>query len=66
MSHALHEAFIELFDMLWGLPQPGVSPQDWQEFQRLCQPGSPDFILDIPDYYAFFTYTMFRGKVPER
>ncbi len=32
--------------------------------QRLCQPGSADFILDSDDYYAFFTYSMFRGKVP--
>ena len=36
----------------------------WAEFQRLCQPDSPDFILNLPDYYAFFTYTMFYGKVP--
>ena len=25
---------------------------------------SQDFILDIPDYYGFFTYSMFKGKVP--
>jgi hypothetical protein len=23
----------------------------------------PDFILNHPDYYAFFTHTMFHGKV---
>jgi hypothetical protein len=23
----------------------------------------PEFILDLPDYYAFFTYSMFRGNV---
>jgi hypothetical protein len=22
-------------------------------------------ILDLPDYYAFFTYSIFRGKVPK-
>ena len=32
--------------------------------QRLCEPGSADFILDLPDYYAFFTYSMFWGQVP--
>jgi hypothetical protein len=32
----------------------------------LCTPGSPDFILEIPEYYAFFTYSMFRGRVPKR
>jgi demethylmenaquinone methyltransferase/2-methoxy-6-polyprenyl-1,4-benzoquinol methylase len=53
-----------LFEMLWGEPQPRVSAEDWQEYQRLCLPGSPDFILDIPDYYGFYTYTVFRGEVP--
>jgi hypothetical protein len=24
---------------------------------------SPDFILNLPEYYAFFTYTMFAGRV---
>jgi ubiquinone/menaquinone biosynthesis C-methylase UbiE len=57
-------ALASLFEMLWGQPQPEVAAEDWQEYQRLCTPGSTDFILDIPDYYAFFTYSMFRGKVP--
>lgn len=64
LSGAERTALISLFQMLWGQPQPEVSPQDWKEYQRLCEPGSADFILDIPDYYAFFTYTMFRSKVP--
>ena len=57
-------ALISLFEMLWGQPQPQVAPEDWKEYQRLCEPGSSDFILNLPDYYAFFTYSMFRGKVP--
>ena len=57
-------ALISLFDMLWGLPQPETSPEDWRQYQQLCKPESPDLVLDIPDYYAFFTYSMFRGKVP--
>ena len=57
-------ALISLFDMLWGNPQPETSPEDWRQYQQLCKPESPDFILGIPDYYAFFTYSMFRGKVP--
>jgi ubiquinone/menaquinone biosynthesis C-methylase UbiE len=58
-------ALISLFEMLWGTPQPEVSAQDWVMYKRLCTPGSLDFILDLPDYYAFFTYSMFRGRVPE-
>jgi demethylmenaquinone methyltransferase/2-methoxy-6-polyprenyl-1,4-benzoquinol methylase len=58
-------ALISLFQMLWGSPQPATSPEDWRQYQQLCKAESPDFILDIPDYYGFFTYTMFRGKVPK-
>lgn len=59
-------ALISLFDMLWGEPQPGVSPEDRSAYLRLCAPRSPDFILDLPGYYAFFTYTMFQGKVTSK
>ena len=38
--------------------------QEWELFQRLCDPASPDFILDVPGYYAFFTETLFYGMVP--
>jgi len=57
-------ALISLFEMLWEQPQPEVAQEDWKGYQRLCEPSSPDFILDQPGYYAFFTYSLFRGKVP--
>lgn len=57
-------ALASLFEMLWGEPAPDVSSEDWIEYQRLCIPGSPHFILDAPGYYAFFTCSMFRGRVP--
>ena len=64
LSGGERAALTSLFEMLWGQPQPGVTPEDWEAFQRLCRPGSTEFILDIPDYYAFFTYTLFEGKAP--
>lgn len=57
-------ALTSLFEMLWGEPQPGASEADLADYERLCRPESPDFILNRPDYYAFFTYTLFRGFVP--
>ena len=66
ISNGLRTALISLFEMLWGAPQPEASAEDLLEYKRLCMPGSPDFIPDIPDYYAFFTYSMFRGRVPKR
>jgi demethylmenaquinone methyltransferase/2-methoxy-6-polyprenyl-1,4-benzoquinol methylase len=57
-------ALISLFEMLWGSPQPETSPEDWRQYQQLCSPESPDFILNIPNYYGFFTYSVFKGRVP--
>jgi demethylmenaquinone methyltransferase/2-methoxy-6-polyprenyl-1,4-benzoquinol methylase len=58
-------ALTSLFQMLWSAPQPEASAEDIAEYKRLCLPGAPEFILDLPDYYAFFTYTVFSGKVPK-
>lgn len=52
-----------LFEMLWGTAEHEAAEADRLEFRRLCQPESPDFILDLPEYYGFFTYTMFSGVV---
>jgi len=51
------------FEMRWGNPQSELTPEDWAKYQRLFRPESPDFILNLSDYYAFFTYSMFRGQV---
>lgn len=64
LSNDIRTAMISLFEMLWGVRQPEVSKEDWDEYRRLCRPESPDFILNLPNYYAFFTYSMFRGAVP--
>lgn len=52
-----------LFGMLWGEPQPAVARADWDDYLRLCLAGSPDDILSLPEYYAFFTYSLFQGTV---
>ncbi len=64
LSEGLRDALLALFEMLWaGAESEATAAEDWAEFQRLCQPESPDFILGRPDYYAFFTYSLFRGRV---
>jgi SAM-dependent methyltransferase len=63
LSADVREALLSLFEMRWGEPRSELSPEDWEEYQRLCRPESPDFILNLPEYYAFFTYSMFHGKV---
>ena len=63
LSEDLRNALLTLFEMLWAGAESVATAADWVEFQRVCQPESPDFILDRPDYYAFFTYSLFRGRV---
>ncbi|MBI9085146.1 MAG: class I SAM-dependent methyltransferase [Desulfobacterales bacterium] len=63
LSDGVRNGLVSLFKMLWGDARSEVSPEDWMEYQRLCQPGSPDFILDFQEYYAFFTYSLFQGRV---
>ncbi len=63
LGDAERTALASLFEMLWGTRQSDVSPEDWNEYTRLCKPDSPDFILELPDYYGFLTYSLFRGTV---
>jgi demethylmenaquinone methyltransferase/2-methoxy-6-polyprenyl-1,4-benzoquinol methylase len=59
----IRTALASLFDMLWGESPGDATETDRLAFKSLCEPQSPDFILDVPDYYAFFTYTMFTGMI---
>jgi demethylmenaquinone methyltransferase/2-methoxy-6-polyprenyl-1,4-benzoquinol methylase len=65
LDNGKRTAIASLFEMLWGMPQPEVSAKDRREYQRLCRPESPEFILNLPDYYGFFTYSLFSGQVPK-
>ena len=59
LSDAIRNALVSLFDMRWPDVEFELSSDDQTEFRRLCLPNSPDFILNLPDYYAHFTYTVF-------
>jgi len=63
LNDEMKKALIELFEERWPNVVTELALDDLENFQRLCLPDSPDFILNLPDYYAFFTVTMFWGKV---
>jgi len=65
LSDKVRAAMLSLIRMRWPSVQSELTPGDWALFQRISQPESPDFILDHPDYYAFFSYSMFFGEIPE-
>jgi ubiquinone/menaquinone biosynthesis C-methylase UbiE len=66
LNHMVLEALTASFQMLWGNAQSELTSGEFAQFQRLCLPDSPDFILNLPDYYAFITYTLFYGWAPGR
>ena len=57
-------ALLALIEMRWPDVRSQLAPEEWELFRRLCDPASPDFILDVPGYYAFFTETLFYAGVP--
>lgn len=59
----IRHAMTLLFDMLWGGSIDQASGPDFEEYRRLCSPPSPDFIVDLPEYWGYFAYTMFTGRV---
>ena len=59
----MRKALADLFKMRWGEDNPELSKADQSEYQRLCKDDSPDFILNSPGYYGFFTYSLFLGRV---
>jgi ubiquinone/menaquinone biosynthesis C-methylase UbiE len=63
LSDDLRNALIALFEMRWPNVESELTQEDWSAYQRLCLPASPGFILNCPDYYAFFTCSLFYGKV---
>jgi len=63
LSGEIRDALIALIEMRWVDVGAELSEGDWAEYQRLCLAESPEFILDLLDYYAFFTYSMFWGRV---
>jgi len=63
LSDGIRNALVSLFEMRWPEAEVELSPDDRAEFRRLCLPDSADFILNLPDYYALITYTVFRGTV---
>jgi ubiquinone/menaquinone biosynthesis C-methylase UbiE len=59
------KALTALFEMRWAGVKSELSTEDWDVYKRICLPESTNFILDHPDYYAFFTYSLFQGRVGE-
>ena len=60
----VRSALLSLIQMRWLAAEKEISRADRRLYQSITDPSSPDFILDRPDYYGFYTYTLFRAKAP--
>jgi demethylmenaquinone methyltransferase/2-methoxy-6-polyprenyl-1,4-benzoquinol methylase len=63
LSGELRAALAALIEMRWSGAESEVDRETWGQYEQLCDPDSPSFIVDAPDYYGFLTETLFRGKV---
>jgi ubiquinone/menaquinone biosynthesis C-methylase UbiE len=54
-------ALLLFFKMLWGDSEDQFSEKDWEEYKRICDPNSSEYILNNKHYYGFYTYTLFSG-----
>ncbi len=64
LDAAVYAALVALLDMRWGGCEMELCTADRYMYCRLCSPDSPDYILNTPDYYAFFTCSLFCGQAP--
>ncbi len=61
----MRKALLALVQMWWPGAEKELSREDRRLYQRITDPSSPEFILDQPDYYAFYTHSLFQAKVPK-
>lgn len=54
----------QLLEMRWYGLDDELSEDDTRLYRALCSPKSENFIVNHPDYYAFFTYSLFAATVP--
>lgn len=63
LTAPVRDALAALLVMRWPGAEAELSAEDAADFRRLCDPGSAEFIVDHPDYYAWFTETLVWGRV---
>jgi demethylmenaquinone methyltransferase/2-methoxy-6-polyprenyl-1,4-benzoquinol methylase len=65
LDDGIRRSLLSLMGMLWGEMESKMAKADRAKYRRLTDPKSDECILDCPDYYAYFTYSIFTGRVGE-
>ena len=63
-DETVRSALLTLIQMRWLEAEKELGRSDRRLYQSITDPSSPDFILNKPDYYGFYTYTLFRSSAP--
>ncbi len=63
LDQNMYNALTDLFKMRWMNLESELDQDDFRSYKKLCLPDSEEYILNIPDYFAFFTYTLFVGRI---
>ena len=61
----IRSALLTLIQMRWLNAEKELSRADRELYERITDSSSPEFILNQPDYYGFYTYTLFRAAAPQ-
>jgi ubiquinone/menaquinone biosynthesis C-methylase UbiE len=59
----MRQAMIDILEMRWPDAESELLEEESELYRRLTDPDSPEFILNLPGYYAFYTYSVFTGRV---
>jgi len=62
LGNDIRTGLASMFEMLWLTEDSPLSAGDMDIYKRLCDPKSSDYILNLPDYYGFYVYTMVFGR----
>lgn len=58
-------ALTSILRMRWGGSEEELPADERRTFRRLMDRAGPESIVDREDYFGFFTYSLFWGRVPE-
>jgi ubiquinone/menaquinone biosynthesis C-methylase UbiE len=62
LDEGMRDALLALLRMRWPGAEKELNREDRRLYHRITDPSSPEFILDQPDYYAFYTCSLFRAR----
>jgi demethylmenaquinone methyltransferase/2-methoxy-6-polyprenyl-1,4-benzoquinol methylase len=65
LDEPMRKALLSLIEMRWRGAEKELSGSDRRLYLRITDPACPDFVLDLPDYYGFYTCTLFAAEAPE-